>query len=224
MKKFLTVFPNDPFPIISGLNSINIQNLNLFWNVVKDIQMGKQEFSVLTLDNHLLDYSKQLIILGDLINCPTPQTIFIKQIFKKLKKLISDDAIDQIYLLDRKIRNIFKKEIFTSDLPLSISDNWSLDDIIKLMGVSCNFDQGNTPLEIISEFIDLSFCLDDRRILFFTNLNRYLTKLDRKKIAHECISKNTVILSINLVTEGIENAYNQENVCFIDNDFVQFTN
>jgi len=26
------------------------------------------------------------------------------------------------------------------------------------MGVSYNFAQGNTPLEIISEFIDLSFC------------------------------------------------------------------
>jgi len=93
-----------------------------------------------------------------------------------------------------------------------------------LVGVSCNFAQGNTSLEIISEFIDLSFCLDDHRILFFSNLNRYLKKADRKKIAHECISKNTVILSINLVTEGIESADNQENVCFIDKDFVQFTN
>ena len=91
------------------------------------------------------------------------------------------------------------------------------------MGVSCNFAQGNTPLEIISEFIDLSFGLDDRRILFFSNLNRYLTKVDRKNV-HEYISKNTVILPVNLVTEGIESADNQENVCFIDNDFVQYTN
>jgi len=56
-----------------------------------------------------------------------------------------------------KIRNIFKKEIFTSDLPVNISNNWSLGDIIKLRGVSCNFAQVNTSLEIISEFIDLSF-------------------------------------------------------------------
>lgn len=224
MNKLFTIFTYDPFPIISGLNSINIQDLNLFWRVVKDIQEKQQDFSVITVDNCLLDYSKQLIVLSDLISCPSPKTIFLKQILKRLKGSLSEDAIHQVYLLDRQIRNIFSKEIFASGLPLDVSEKWSLDDIIKSMDVSYNLDQNNSPIEVISEFIDLSFSLEDHRIILLTNLSQYLTKNERIQVAYDCESKNVTILSINLSSEGIENADSHENVCFIDRDFVQFTN
>ncbi|BDR58250.1 type II-A CRISPR-associated protein Csn2 [Xylocopilactobacillus apicola] len=219
----LTIFPFEPINLINGYNSINIENFPLFWKIIRGFKQETKDDLVLSENNRVLDLSKYLIYVGELTSCTTPKQIFYKQMLKKLENTISDDSKHNLYILDREMRKIITKEIFDFGLPLEISDDWSLNDIIGMMDISYCFHQNNEPLNILGEFIDLSFYLTNTKILLFTNLNRYLSKEQLQKIVYESKSKKVTILSVNLSSD-MEDIEADENGCFIDNDFTMFKN
>lgn len=223
MTNALTIFPFEPFNLIEGYNSIDIQNLSLFWKIVNAFREENRDVLVLSEDNRILDISKNLLFIGDLTSCPDPKQLFYKQMIKKIENIVSDDSKQEIYNLDRQIRNIISKEIFNFALPLKVSVEWSFNDIIKMMNLSYIFHQNAKPEDLVSEFIDLKFQLTDHRILLFTNLNSYLPKSMLKKIVDESNSKNVTVISVNLLTERKAQSEAGENGFFIDSDFTMFT-
>ena len=222
MTTVLTIFPNPPCVLVKGFNTLNIENFSLFWKIVNGIKTKKENSLVLGRNNKVLDLTKDVIFAGDLPSCDSPKIFYNRQILKKVENSISDENKHNLYILDREMRKIITREIFDFGLPLEVSTDWSINDIIKMMDLSYNVRHNNMPVEILGEFIDLSFFLSDRRIVLFTNLSNYLTETDRKQVAVECQSKEVTILSINLVRGSEYKSGAEENVIFIDNDFTMF--
>ncbi|BDR56165.1 type II-A CRISPR-associated protein Csn2 [Xylocopilactobacillus apis] len=224
MTKSLTIFPFDPISLKNGYNSINIQNIPLFWKIINSLKEEDKDVLVFSENNKILDFSKYIVYLGDIGSCPSPKQVFYKQILKKLNSFISDESKHNIYLLDREIRNILSKEVFNLGLPLEVSQEWSFDDIIKMLDLSYSFHQNTNPIDLLNEFVDLSFYLGDIRILIFTNLSYYFSKEEFEKVVYELESKEVLVLSLNLSIEGISKNEADKHGCFIDSDFTMFTN
>ena len=118
----------------------------------------------------------------------------------------------------KKLAKSFTKILSDIDLPLSLNDNITVDDIIKLLKISIN--KTDDLLSNLLLIIDLEKVLKMNEILFFINLKQYLSQEELIEFYKYAIYNEIKIVLVDSQSYGIKLDY--EKKLIIDTNLDEF--
>lgn len=210
-------FDNDRIQVIE------IENKKMFYRFISDLYEIKNDNELNELyfyndKNEELDLSNKIEIYTNFFDLNINSKKIITSLNKTIIDNLSDNEKDNIFNNYKKIYKSLSTILSNFDLPLTISDSISIEDIIKVSKVSISIK--NDLLENLLLLIDIEKTLKLNKILFFINLKQYLNKDELLEFYKYAIYNNINIVLID--SQGYGVPLNFEKKLIIDSELEEF--
>ena len=216
------------FENIISLNDDNVQvieieNKKTFYRFISNLYAMKNgdklnEVYFYNELNEEININEKIEVYTDFFNLDFNSKKNLNFLNKCIINYLSPDTKEAILNNFQKLYKIISKHLFDFDLPLGISDNVNLEDVLKLMKISIN--NKNDLLDNLLLLIDLEKLLKVNDILFFVNLKQLLSKDEIIEFYKYAIYNNIKIVLIDSQSYGIKLEY--ENKLIIDENLDEF--
>lgn len=223
----LTMFSTKKFEILDeGLTLFEIANPQLFWELQHFLQSESHPYMAFGRDGKVLRPDKNILFIGDIGRTVDFNKLFSRQISNIVVNEMDDDQVSQLFEFDRKLREVVNDVIFQSNLPIDVSTDWDLNNLVKYLKPTLEVTNFRTAYDIIVTLIDIMQRLSDKRLLVFVNLTDYLTIDQIKELSKDLMHRQSAIVVIDKVDERDLRYQNIAEIkdAYIDNDFVEFEN
>lgn len=202
---------------------IEIENKKTFYRFISDLYAMKNgdklnEVYFYNELNEEININEKIEVYTDFFNLDFNSKKNLSSLNKCIINYLSPDTKEAILNNFQKLYKIISKHLFDFDLPLEISDNVNLEDVLKLMKISIN--NRNDLLDNLLLLIDLENMLKVNSILFFINLKQLLSKDEIIEFYKYAIYNNIKIALIDSQSYGIKLEY--ENKLIIDENLDEF--
>lgn len=157
-------------------------------------------------------------LLIDYFNISSNSKKYITNTLRYIENNIDDDNYEKIRKNYNKIVDIFSSTIYDLDLPLNISNDFSINKLLKLMNVSIK--DTNDLLQNILTYIEISMLIQQKTIIFI-NLKSYLSKAELTELYKYCIYNKVKVLLIDNSLHGTTLDY--EKKLIIDCNLEEYT-
>lgn len=182
------------------LNILKLENKDQKFAVVKtlsNIENHNDDISLFTDTYDSLKVNEKVLFVGD----PIASDYFFDNVATKLRKdiYLQFNAIERedIQKLTDNIANTLQEKLFMYDLPITIEENISVLDLLKLFKAKINltelksaYDTMNTALRIAAKFFQ-------EQIIIVNNLANYFTDEELSELDKECSILNLTTLFLN---------------------------
>lgn len=202
---------------------IEIENKKTFYRFISNLYAMKNgdklnEIYFYNKLNEEININEKIEVYTDFFNFDFNSKKNLSSLNKCIINYLSPDTKEAILNNFQKLYKIISKHLFDFDLPLEISDNVNLEDVLKLMKISIN--NKNDLLDNLLLLIDLENMLKVNNILFFVNLKQLLSKEEIIEFYKYAIYNNIKIVLIDSQSYGIKLEY--ENKLIIDENLDEF--
>lgn len=207
----------------NNVQVIEIENKKTFYRFISDLYAMKNgdklnEVYFYNELNEEININEKIEVYTDFFNLDFNSKKNLNSLNKCIINYLSPDTKEAILNNFKKLYKIISKHLFDFDLPLGISDNVNLEDVLKLMKISIN--NKNDLLDNLLLLIDLEKLLKVNNILFFVNLKQLLSKCEIIEFYKYAIYNNIKIVLIDSQSYGIKLEY--ENKLIIDENLDEF--
>lgn len=205
------------------INVIEIENKSYFFRTVNNLLMTTNSNMVEELtffdENYkeLNMFNKFNIIIDYFnidFNTKRNMTFMTKKISENIPEL---DKVELNNVYNKMIK-IFKKYINNFDIDISVSEEFNINDLIKLFKLEINKKDNLLDNLLLLIDIEKEFCLD--QILIFINLKQYLNTIELVELYKYSIYNNVKILIIDSQNYGTTLDY--EKKLIIDSNLDEF--
>ena len=156
---------------------IEIENKKTFYRLVSDLYKIKNDEKLDEVffyddDNQELNMYNKVDLYVNFFDIDLNSKKNLNALNKNIINSLTDNVKEEILNNFKKLAKSFTKILSDIDLPLSLNDNITVEDIIKLLKISIN--KTDELLNNLLLIIDLEKVLKMNEILFFINLKQYL--------------------------------------------------
>lgn len=212
----------EPIEFTEGtINTLVIENENLFFELTKELfsqVAGEDGRFVLSTEKKQLNISKELDVEIDFFNIDASERKIVTKLYNKLKSIAMEDYYTETSELYTALTNYMQKIVHAVDAPLTYNDEYDLNSLLKLAGISIELD--NTSL--ISKLQDYCKIMSEylgTKAFVFINLRSFLSESDFNELIKVVTYEK---ISILLMEGYIRNhSYENEKVRIIDKDLCQ---
>lgn len=206
-----------------NIQVIEIENKKTFYRLVSDLYKIKNDEKldeVFFYDNNNQEinmYNKVDLYVNFFdvdLNSKKNLNVLNKNIINSLTDNVKEEILNNF----KKLSKSFTKILSDIDLPLSLNDNITVDDIIKLLKISIN--KTDDLLNNLLLLIDLEKVLKINEILFFINLKQYLSKEELIEFYKYAIYNEIKIILVDSQSYGVKLDY--EKKLIIDTNLDEF--
>ena len=206
-----------------NIKAIEIENKKMFFRFINNLYEIKNGLKANELyfyndKNDELDLSNKIEIYTNYFDLDINSKKNINNLTKIIVNELGDKDKDDIFNIYKKVYKKIINLLSSIDLPLTINDTITTEDIIKLSKVSINIK--NDLLENLLLLIDLEKVLKSNDILFFINLKQYLSKEELLEFYKYVIYNNINIVLIDSQGYGVPLVF--EKKLIIDADLEEF--
>lgn len=203
------------------VNVLVIENQRFFRNAIEELSNQTDGLSghfTLSSDSKTLDIQKNFLM----INEPIHYDINSRKVASRIQALIKNIAISEEFYIKSnellsKILNFGLKLINEVNLPLVISDEIDISNIIKLLNIQIDL-QSTDIVEKLENFIDILSELKICNTLVFINLKTYLEESEILLIYDYCSYKK---ISLLLIENTQRTLLEKESILIIDTDLCE---
>lgn len=206
-----------------NIQVIEIENKKTFYRLVSDLYKIKNDEKldeVFFYDNNNQEinmYNKVDLYVNFFdvdLNSKKNLNVLNKNIINSLTDNVKEEILNNF----KKLSKSFTKILSDIDLPLSLNDNITVDDIIKLLKISIN--KTDDLLNNLLLLIDLEKVLKINEILFFINLKQYLSQEELIEFYKYAIYNEIKIVLVDSQSYGVKLDY--EKKLIIDTNLDEF--
>lgn len=190
--------------IISGLNSFG-DAVQIFDNSYNKLELSKcVDFDTDIIFNHKLydKYNKNLV------------STVINNMTDDMKGELNNDI--------RKLYSTIQESLFMTDLPIEVAYDGDLKRIINYSHLHFALGRTLKAYDIIMNDLKIHLECNLQSILCFSNLASFLSKEEFKDLLSEIRSMNIPLLLVEFTELNDKSFYQNANVLFIDQDFVDW--
>lgn len=173
------------------IRCIEVENNNYFWRIVNNLNNYCNQSE--NINELIVEENFDIDLLIDYFNISSNSKKYLTNILKYIENNIDDDNYEKIRKNYNKIVDIFLRTIYDLDLPLNISNDFSINKLLKLMNISIK--DTNDLLQNVLTYIEISMLIQQKMIIFI-NLKSYLSKAELIEIYKYCIYNKVKILLI----------------------------
>lgn len=220
MKINISYFENSLEINSDCINSIEIENKKIFYRLLcdlNDISNGIENENIKIFENNKkISIINKINIITDYVNFDFQK--YTNSINKYIIENIKGLNDNSIVLLYKKLIQKYNILISNLDLPITISNENTIESLSKIMKVKVNLK--NTILDNLFLIIDLEKILKLNKALFLVNLKQYLTINELEELYKYSIYNNVNIILIDSQSYGC--TQNFENKLIVDDILVEF--
>jgi len=223
MKIKINYFENIIELNINDINVIEVENKKYFYRLVSNlysiINNGYCDDIIFTdNENNELNISNKLKIFTNFFDLDFDSKKYSNDINKFINDSIDDENKNDLNNLYNKIIKNYNKIFNDIDIPLSIENEFNIENITKLMKISIN--KKDELLDNLLLLIDLEKVLKTNNILIFINLKQYLTKEELEELYKYSLYNEVKIILIDSQSYGV--TLNNEKKLIIDENLDEF--
>lgn len=202
---------------------IEIENKKYFYRLINDlysISLGEIVDDVIFIDNENkeVNLSNKIRLFIDYFTIEFNSKKHINDLEKYISNRVSDVDKENIIKNYNKLIKLVKKELNHVDLPIHISVEPTIENIIKCMKIYVK--TSNSILDNLFVIIDLENILKVNKLLCFINLKQYLSKEELVEFYKYSIYNNVRILLIDSQSYGCSLEY--EDKLIVDENLDEF--
>ena len=169
-------------------------------------------------NNNELNLFNKIDVYIDYFNIDFNSKKIINSLYRALKTTFSEEDKIKIANYYLKIKNILSKSFLDYNLPLTISSEYDIELIFKLLKI--NIEKKNNLLDNLLILIDINNIFKINELLIFVNLKQYLNKEELNELYKYSVYNNVKILLIDSQSYGTCNEY--EKKLIIDSNLDEF--
>lgn len=206
-----------------NIQVIEIENKKTFYRLVSDLYKIKNDEKLDEVffydnNNQEINMYNKIDLYVNFFDVDLNSKKNLNVLNKNIINSLTDNVKEEILNNFKKLSKSFTKILSDIDLPLSLNDNITVDDIIKLLKISIN--KTDDLLNNLLLLIDLEKVLKINEILFFINLKQYLSQEELIEFYKYAIYNEIKIILIDSQCYGIKLDY--EKKLIIDMDLDEF--
>lgn len=206
-----------------NIYSIEIENKKSFYRLVNDfvsISFGNSVDDINLYDDNFEEVNilGKVSIIIDYFNINFDVKKYNAEINKIVLKNI-DEKMQQEFLTNyRKLYNSLKKVLNDIDLPLLITNEFDLDNLLKLFKISIN--KNDNLLDNLLLLIDLEKLLNINKFIIFVNIKQLLDKNELEELYKYALYNSVNLLLIDSQCYGV--CLKNEKKLIIDENLDEF--
>lgn len=201
---------------------LEIENKNMFYQLVKqlsEVNYGDDIESVHFYDNNYQEYNMNhhIKIIADYFNINFDDKKCITEITKKI-----DIQDSQKKLINKQIKTLSKSILDLYDnyeLPLVLSDEFNLNDIIKYFKLKIKTD--NNLLNKLLLLIDINKIFANNTLITLINVKQYLDQEELLELYKYSVYNKVKLLLIDSQCYGVTHKYERKTI--IESDLNEIT-
>lgn len=205
--------------------NIEIENKIYFYRLINELNYisngadSPEEDNIKFLkNNNELNLFNKIDVYIDYFNIDFNSKKIINSLYRALKTTISEEDKIKIANYYLKTKNILSKSFLDYNLPLTISSEYDIELIFKLLKI--NVEKKNNLLDNLLILIDINNIFKINELLIFVNLKQYLNKEELNELYKYSVYNNVKILLIDSQSYGTCNEY--EKKLIIDSNLDEF--
>lgn len=198
------------------IRCIEVENNNYFWRIVNNLNNYCNQAE--NIGDLIVEGNFDIDLLIDYFNISNNSKKYITNILKYIENNIDDDNYEKNRKNYNKFVDIFSSTIYELDLPLNISNDFSINKLLKLMNISIK--DTDDLLQNILTYIEISMLIQQKTIIFI-NLKSYLSKVELTELYKYCIYNKVKVLLIDNSLHGTTLDY--EKKLIIDCNLEEYT-
>lgn len=223
MKIGVEYFENDIILNDNTVFTIEIENKKYFYRFVKDLCFLNGSFLVDSIkffgeNSKEKSEFRKIKVFINYFDFDLNSKKYSNDIFKFLLENLDDMEKSDIIKTYNKLIQIYNRILNNIDLPLSVSNDSSIESITKLMKIVIN--EKDNLLENLLLLIDLEKMLSKGTILFFVNLKQYLSTEELMEFYKYSLYNQVQIILVDSQSYGVCNNY--EKKLIIDENLDEF--
>ena len=192
---------------------IEIENKKTFYRLVSDLYKIKNDEKLDEVffyddDNQELNMYNKVDLYVNFFDIDLNSKKNLNALNKNIINSLTDNVKEEILNNFKKLAKSFTKILSDIDLPLSLNDNITVDDLIKLLKISIN--KTDDLLSNLLLIIDLEKVLKMNEILFFINLKQYLSQEELIEFYKYAIYNEIKIVLVDSQSYGIKLDYEKK--------------
>lgn len=225
MKINIKYIDNEIIILDNTVYNIEIENKAYFYRLINDLNnfanntdSSQDENIKFFKDNTELNLYNKIELYIDYFNIDLNSKKIINNLYKSLKSTISEEDKNKISNYYLKIKSILAKSFLDYNLLLTVSDEYDIDIIFKLLKIS--IERSSLLLDNLLMLIDINSTFKINELLVFVNFKQYLSKEELNELYKYSIYNNVKILLIDSQSYGVCNEY--EKKLIIDSNLDEF--
>ena len=192
---------------------IEIENKKTFYRLVSDLYKIKNDEKLDEVffyddNNQEINMYNKVDLYVNFFDIDLNSKKNLNALNKNIINSLTDNIKEEILNNFKKLAKSFTKILSDIDLPLSLNDNITVDDIIKLLKISIN--KTDDLLSNLLLIIDLEKVLKMNEILFFINLKQYLSQEELIEFYKYAIYNEIKIVLVDSQSYGIKLDYEKK--------------
>ncbi len=206
-----------------NIQVIEIENKKMFYRFISNLYEIRNGLNVNELyfyddNNDELNLTNKIEVYTNFFDFDINSKKNLNSLTKIIINSLSDKDQNNIFNTYKKIYKSLSNILTNIDLPITINDTFSIEDLIKLSKISINIK--NDLLDNLLLLIDLEKILKLNNILFFVNLKQFLNNDELIELYKYAIYNNIIIVLIDSQSYGA--TINFEKKLIIDSDLEEF--
>ncbi len=200
---------------------IEIENKKTFYRLVSDLYKIKNDEKLDEVffyddNNQEINMYNKVDLYVNFFDIDLNSKKNLNVLNKNIINSLTDNVKEEILNNFKKLAKSFTKILSDIDLPLSLNDNITVDDIIKLLKISIN--KTDDLLSNLLLIIDLEKVLKINEILFFINLKQYLSQEELIEFYKYAIYNEIKIVLVDSQSYGIKLGYEKKLIIDVNLD------
>lgn len=192
---------------------IEIENKKTFYRLVSDLYKIKNDEKLDEVffyddNNQEINMYNKVDLYVNFFDIDLNSKKNLNALNKNIINSLTDNIKEEILNNFKKLAKSFTKILSDIDLPLSLNDNITVEDIIKLLKISIN--KTDELLNNLLLIIDLEKVLKMNEILFFINLKQYLSQEELIEFYKYAIYNEIKIVLVDSQSYGIKLDYEKK--------------
>lgn len=218
MKILLNNYENDLMFEYSCVNSIEMLNKKAFYQLLKDINNLNEQSNISFIENgELVNIQSKISIVYDYVNFDFDNKKIVNGIINLINENINEKQKNEINKFYKRLVEEYNKIVGDLDLKLEIQDDFSVENITKLLKV--RLVRKDSLFDNLLLLIDVENELQLNKLLVFVNLKDYLESSELEEFYKYAIYKEVNLL---LLDNNKHITSKFEKKLLIDDDLVEF--
>ncbi|GLB47439.1 hypothetical protein WR164_14180 [Philodulcilactobacillus myokoensis] len=168
-----------------------------------------------------LELNRNVDWIGDLMEVPI-NSKYSRQLIKQITENLTDNEMNELHEINRKLYTLVQKSLFMVDLPLKVTPNDDLKNTFKYANVHFDSLALNNPYDKLSSIIKLHLECHDLSIIGLTNASHYLDGKQITEIESLCNSSGISLIMLEFNNISDRKLYPNCLFNYIDRDFVDW--
>lgn len=219
----LSYATHKPFDIEPGkINVIATDNQVVYQDLILSLKGQVDKLNVLNDEMELVEVSKGVDWLGDLMIQTDISKRYMPVILKKFFTSIPDEQRNKIHEATANLANIIQESLYLADLPMKVTYDFDLKKAMKFTEAHVNSRVLLDAYDIIKMVIQIHKLCELKSCLAVNNVAHYITIEQIEQLAEFLQDVIQPIVLIEFTDMSQSSFYSNCNFYYIDKDFVDW--